>query len=852
MQKEIDEILLQVGRPGRYTGNEVNCIVKDPQSVEVRFALAFPDVYEIGMSHLGYEILYHILNKNSWIAAERVYTPWVDMQQQMRTNGIPLFTLENRSAVREFDIVGFTLQYELQYTNLLAMLDLAAIPLEAKDRNEDDPFILAGGPCAFNPEPLARFLDCVVIGDSETAIVEISEVVRTGKKNGKKRNEILQDFAAIAGVYVPSLYHVVDGRVVPFDKSVKAVIKARIEDELREGFYPESPLVPLIEITHDRFSLEVMRGCNRGCRFCNAGMIYRPERYRSVDNLVKHCRTVISNTGFEEISLVSLSTSDYPQLPELLTRLKDWAMSKGVSISFPSLRAETFTPEIAALSRGFRKSGLTLAPEAGTQRLRDVINKNNTEEDLLRSIKTAFEFGWKRVKLYFMIGLPTETEEDIKGIADLVNKAAEIGRKMGKREISVSISPFSPKPHTPFQWEAQDSTDDFKKKQSILQQTVSRKQIKLNWRDPSVSKLEAVMGRGDRLLGEVILTAYRAGACFDSWTEHFNFERWENAFATHDLSMDSYTKAISVDAVLPWDHLEKGITREFLLKERDNAFSEKTTPDCAIDGCSNCGLIQQKACKNIHLKTKSAEPSVQINDDQQWGRNKKRILQPVVSRKLRVHYEKGKGVRLASHLDTVRIFLRAFRRANISLALSQGYRPHPKIAPGPPLSLGFTSKAEYLDVEIVSPLPENFIEIFNQKLPRGLNIIDYVWIQGKTASLNSIISLTGYQVELPEEVNLEEMEAAITAFMGKNKINVQRFKKGKFVTVDIRSYVVRMSLEAYYLDVLLSTGPGGTARMSEVMAELLPDVKNPILGMHVMRTAQLIDQHGKTRTPLDL
>lgn len=851
--EKINQLLPRVMRPGRYAGNEIHRIIKNADDVDLRFALAFPDLYEIGMSHPGFEILYHVLNREHWIAAERVYAPWIDLEKLLRAEGQPLFSLETWTPLRAFDIVGFTLQYELQYTNILAMLDLAGIPLKAADRTDGDPLVIAGGPCAFNPEPLADFFDAVVLGDGEKAAVEVAGAVRSARKAGLNRRETLHALCSIEGVYVPSLYRVDGSGVTPVAPDVPGTVTARTEPGLDEADYPDAPLVPLIEVTHDRLSLEVMRGCTRGCRFCSAGMVYRPERYRSADALMKRCRSVIAATGYEEISLVSLSTSDYPELSGLLQRLRNWASSKHISVSFPSLRAETFTEEMAEFAGGFRKSGLTLAPEAGTQRLRNVINKNNTEEDLLRSVRTAFESGWKRVKLYFMIGLPTETDEDIAGIADLVKKTAAIARQSSRGEISVSISPFSPKPNTPFQWEAQDSPEELRRKADLLKQLIPRKGIKLNWRNPSVSRLETVLGRGDRRLAAVVLRAFEKGARFDAWTEQFDARIWDEAFQECGCTYEMYTDAIAVDAVLPWDHLGKGISREFLLREREKALAAQPTADCARGPCSACGLMDHPVCRDARRRTaRNSVDSAIPEDTAEYGRGKKRIPHQELSKRIRLQYSKQGRVRFTSHLDIVRIFVRAFRRANIVLAMSQGYNPHPKLSPGPPLPLGFCSEAEYLDVEFIGPLSDQFIDVLNRKLPDGLAVTDFRWVFRTVASLSSQIDVQEYRIVLPDTLDAPEIQEHIADFMKKNRYVVTREKKGRYVDVDIRQYVAGLSMEGNRIHVTLNTGPAGTARVSEVLGCILQTTGDTAAQVKITREAQLIRQHGTAVTPLDI
>jgi len=856
--KEIESILYGVSRPGRYTGNELHIVKKDSKDVEVSFALAFPDVYEIGMSHIGMEILYHILNRIDWIAAERVYSPWVDMEKKMRERGIPLFSLESKKPIRDFDILGITLQYELQYTNVLNLIDLAGISLWSKERKEADPFVVVGGPCAFNPEPLADFVDVVVLGDGEEAVLELARVVKQSKKEKWSRKETLKQLARLDGFYIPSFYlaeYDIDGKflkLVPKEQGVPTVINAKILEKLSPENYPSNPLVPLIEVTHDRFSLEIMRGCTRGCRFCNAGIIYRPVRERSVEDLVKEASAVIYNTGYEEISLVSLSTSDYTNLMELLSRLRGTFSNKGVSISFPSLRADTFTPEMADFAMALRRSGLTLAPEAGTQRLRDVINKNTSEADILRAVEIGYQRNWHRVKLYFMIGLPTETEEDLEGIVNLVGKIIEIGKRYGKRDVHVSISPFSPKAHTPFQWEKQNSLETMEKKLSFLRRKLHRKEVKLSWRDPKVSRLETLLGRGDRKLNEVIYIAWRNGARFDGWSDQFNYDRWMKAFEEKSLLPEYYAGEFDLDSPLAWDHINKGVSKSYLLLERKRAFSGEVTEDCRRTGCKGCGLMTHSVCREIILN-KRPELHTQNFSKISYGRKAvRRVSQPVVKRKIRVGYKKNNDIRFTSHLDVARIFIRALRRASIPVAMSQGYHAHPRIATGPPLPLGYTSRAEYLDIEIEDRIPQNFEEIINRHLPAGLEVFDSKIYFGNISSLNSSINLASYLVELKNFQNIEEVSGWIDEFLKKNSYQIVRTKRGMEKKVDIRPYVAEVRTDDEGIKLLIRLDQSGTAKVEEVMHAILPPYEELPEPIRIERTGLYIEKQGVRLTPLEV
>ncbi len=597
-----DKILSKVQKPTRYTGGEINSVMKDKTKVDVRYGFVFPDTYEIGMSHLGIKILYHTLNERPDTWCERVFAPWSDMEELMRQNGEKLFALESGDEVKDFDILGITLQYELCYSNVVNMLDLAGIPVLAKDRDETHPIICGGGPVAYNAEPIAEVFDFFILGEGEEAIHETLDVYLEWKKSGKKdKKAFLEKLAQIDGVYVPSFY---DARynedntiksITPNNPNAKAVIKKRIMSDFDKTPAPDKIIVPFGEVVHDRVMLEVFRGCIRGCRFCQAGYVYRPVRERRHETLVKLADSLLNSSGYDEISLSSLSTSDYRELKELTDCLIDMTEEKKIGLSLPSLRIDNFSLELMNKVQKVRKTGITFAPEAGTQRLRDVINKNINEENILSSVSMLFRGGWTNVKLYFMIGLPTETYEDVEGIAqtaeNVLSKYFEIPKeeRANNINITVSTSSFIPKPFTAFQWERQNTRDEIIEKQDHLKSSIKSKRIRYNWHDNKTSYLEGVFARGDRRLLNVILEAVRLGCRFDGWGEHFDFEKWMTAFRNCGIDPDWYLRERALDEVLPWDHISVGITKEFFLKEREKSRNAETTPNCR-EKCSGCGV----------------------------------------------------------------------------------------------------------------------------------------------------------------------------------------------------------------------------------------------------------------------
>ncbi|MEO0083397.1 MAG: TIGR03960 family B12-binding radical SAM protein [candidate division WOR-3 bacterium] len=744
MLKKLNEILPLVTKPIRYLGNEYNIFFKDSQNNPLYVCLIMPEIYEIGMSNYGLKVLYAILNRQENIIAERAYAPWIDFGEKLQANDIPLYSLESKRPLNQFNILGFSLQSELSYTNVLYILDLAKIPLLSRQRNANHPLIIAGGPCCVNPLPMADFIDCFVIGDGEEVILEITAVYRDWNK--KNRFDLLQMLSNIPGVYVPLCHN-----------RESSIIKKRMVSVLREEDAPNPPILPICEIVHDRLTVEIGRGCLRGCRFCQAGFINRPIRLRPISEIIRLAERGIRSTGWEEVSLLSLSALDYPNIQELISQLTRQMAKRRVAISLPSIRGEDFNSQIAQYLQSIKKTGLTFAPETASSRLRSFINKNIDADRIFASMTAAVNSGWRNIKLYFMIGLPNENTDDINAIINFVKQASKISHRLS---IKFNLTPFIPKPHTPLQWASFEGVENLKEKMTYIKDNIRHRNIQLKWENPEVSAIQAILARGDEKICAVLFDVYRNGGIFQEWTEKFNYSQWQRSFENSQINPNGYLEQYHLDRKLPWDFIDIGVKKSFLKQEYQNAFNYQFTSNC------------EKSCENCHSET----CQVNINESNIVGTEVIKINQANFGKyeydlrpkdfpsnfikerfrnsRFRLKYSVGEAFRFAGHLDIVRAIYRTLRRSELPVAYSQGFSPHPIVSFGPPLPVGVTSSGEYLDIEMIHTYSGNIIRDLNFFLPRDIKIIDARPVNKHVASLGKSCNIAQYEIKnIPWPIN---------------------------------------------------------------------------------------------------
>jgi radical SAM family uncharacterized protein/radical SAM-linked protein len=857
-RQQFQRLIERVEKPARYTGGEVNAIVKG--EAEVRVGLCFPDVYELGMSHIGCKILYDILNGCEGIAAERVFAPWFDMRALMRREGVLLPTLESGTPLRELDLIGFSLQYELSYPTVLEMLDLGGVPVRAADRGASAPFVCAGGPTVFNPEPMAEFVDFFLIGDGEAAVVEIAERLRLAKRAGIPRHETLRGLAEIRGVYVPALYapeYDGRGRLVvtrPVDPATPPRVAKALVTDLDSRPYPRAPVVPYVQPVHDRVSIEISRGCTQGCRFCQAGYIYRPVRERAPQTVLDLIEASTRATGYDEVSLSSLSTGDYLCLEPLVHELIERNRGGHLGVAMPSLKVGALTPELIAEIGRSGKSGFTIAPEAGSQRLRDVVNKVVSDETILQTVHDVFAGGWDSLKLYFMIGLPTETLADIDAIADLALRCLKIARQQNPRmrTLTVSCSTFVPKAHTPFQWHAQISLAQTEAIHRHLRHRLHDRRIRFRWHDPRISWLEGVLSRGDRRVGALIHQAWTNGTYLDGWGDHLDLHRWERAFAATGIVPEEYnTRARDLDEPLPWDHIDSLIPKKYLRKEWDKAVAAALIDDCRVGKCTVCGVCDFHEVKNelftAFAPRPSSAPALPGNHglaEPGTGVPARAHLPPPPSFRYRLRFAKIGAARHLSHLELGTALQRAMVRAALPLRYSQGFNPRPRLVFGPALPVGSTGLAEYLDVELLAPLPaDDVVARLRPVLPSGLAVTAADRLPADAPGLGEILKQATYEVDFAPRWRgvLATLPGRLAASV---RLSVVRRRKSGPKEVDLRPMVLDLWLPAAGpLGLTLAVSNDGSTRPTEVVAALLGADYPGDEHLSIVRTA-LRDGHG--------
>jgi radical SAM family uncharacterized protein/radical SAM-linked protein len=828
--EHIQDILPLVEVPSRYLGSEINTVKKDHLKVKLKVALAFPDLYEIGTSHFGLQILYHILNQHPDILAERVFTPAPDMEGFLRKRGLPLQALESGRPLRQFDILGFSLLYELNYTNVLTMLELAQLPFKCEDRDRRHPFVIAGGPCTCNPEPVADFFDAIVIGDGEEVLLQMSDAWIDWHQNSERSREaLLEQWSKLTGVYVPALYDPLGGSdhtgIAPSNVTPQRIQRALLAD-LDGADFPHAPIVPFSRPVHDRLRLELARGCTRGCRFCQAGMIYRPVRERHPETVMRQCEASLAKTGYDDISLLSLSTGDYRCIAPLMEQMIHRYACDHVALSLPSLRAGTLTPELMAHIKTVRKTGFTIAPEAGSQRLRDVINKNITAQDILQTVQDAFGLGWNLIKLYFMIGLPTEKQEDLEELVALARNLSRIkteGRK--KNTINVSVATMIPKPHTPFQWAPQIRIAEGWEKINWIKNTLHSPRIRLKWQNPEVSYIEGLMARGDRRMADLILHAYRKGCRLDGWSDHFRFDLWQESIQEIGLDAEGilYRERAS-DEVFPWDHIDMRVKRSYLWDEWQQALRGNLTEDCREGACQDCGVCDFAAIKPITHSMKGVKGSP--------GNEGQREASSI--HKFQIFFSKtGKG-RFWGHLEMVNIFVRALRRAGIPLKFSEGFHPKPKLVFDDALPIGMESLAETMVVSVEGALaPQELVSRLKAEIPEGLEVTDCrIYTKGEKPVERTVV----YRVTLVSDGGAFDPQAVQRFKSAETVLYDKPNRKGQLKKIDLKAMVIRMDIvRADTLEIEILQHPGPLVRPNRILENVFALPSETLRGARVVK-----------------
>ena len=838
-------ILSSITRPGRYLGHEYNSVRKAWESAQIRFALIFPDLYEIGMSHQGLQILYHLLNNRDNFLAERCFCPDIDLEQLLRQKETPLTSLESARPLTDFDVLGITLPYELCYTNILTVLSLAAIPLYSHDRDNSFPLLLGGGACSLNPEPVADFFDAILLGDGEEAIIDIASLLAKHKNDKLAKDVLLDLLADIDGVYIPAHFqpeYSPHGKLLAIHQKggSKEKITRRVLGDLNEIDHLKQPIVPNAKIVHDRMGIEVARGCTRGCRFCQAGITYRPVRERSSEKIMELAESGLDDSGFEELALLSLSTGDYSCLEQTLPQLMDRFAEKFISVAMPSMRVGTLTPDIMEQVKRVRKTGFTLAPEAGSERLRRVINKGITEEDLIATCTEAFALGWRVIKFYFMIGLPTETEQDINEITQLVQKAMAVrssGPGKGKKQINVSVGTFVPKPHTPFQWERQLSQEESKQNIRRLQNGLPRKGCNFRYHSPQISFLEGVFSRGDRRLSRLMELAWQAGARLDGWDEHFDLSRWQKAAELCQLDLDEFLRAREMDEILPWQHLQTGVDLQFLKDELEKARGEVYTPDCRYHACQKCGLCDFETLFPIVYNRSGKEVDTEKPCSTLIDKDTTTSNRSVETGHFKyiVHYSRSGDICFLGHLEILQVIFRTLRRAKVTTNYSQGFNPSPKISFGPALPVGTESLAEFFIMDLPTPLnnPASIMERLNAKIAPGLKVTKIDLHSGKIPQKVRI----SYNLTLPGNITDSERIRA-KEFVNSKSYVIGKTRKGKTKEIDIRPLINDFSIfnsEMVQIEIDSASGQPGIKPL-EALTEILGLDKERSLQTRILKT----------------